>query len=63
MFSHVDTFNSSKLVNFGLIQIWECALNSFTMESVNKSTVDIRHLRGLRSTYPKHVFGLIPMCT
>lgn len=33
MFCHVDIFNSTMLTIFGLIQIWECALNWFTMSS------------------------------
>ena len=62
MFCHVDNFDSTKLVIFGLIQIWECALNWFTMEPVHEPKLDICHLCGLGATYPKHVFLLIPMC-
>jgi hypothetical protein len=29
MFYHVDIFDSTKLAIYGLIQIWECALNWF----------------------------------
>ena len=57
MFCHVDNFDSAKLVIFGLIQIWECALNWFTMELVHKPKLDICHLCGLGALYPKHVFG------
>ena len=39
-----------------IIQIWECALNWFTMKLVHEPKLDIRHLCGLGATYPKHVF-------
>ena len=35
MFYHMDDFDSIELDIFGLIQIWECALNWFTMEPVH----------------------------
>ena len=56
MSCRVDNFDSTKLVIFGLIQIRECALNWFLVESVHKLKLDICHLCGLGATYPKHVF-------
>ena len=47
MFCHMDDFDSTKLTIFGLIQIWECALNWFTMKSAHKPKFDICHLYGL----------------
>ena len=53
---HVDKFDLLKVVIFGLIQIWECALNWFTVKSVHEPKVDICHLCGLGATYLKHIF-------
>ena len=47
MSCHVNNFDSTKLVNFGIIQIWECALNWFTVEPVRERLLDICHLYGL----------------
>ena len=60
MLCHVDIFYSKKLAIFGLIEIWECALNWFTMELVHELKLDIFHLCGLGATYPKHVFSVDP---
>ena len=50
------------LIIYGFIQIWECAHNLLTVESVHEHLLDIYHLRGLGIIYPKRVFLLIPMC-
>ena len=41
MFCHVDDFDSTKLVIFGLIQIWEFALKWFTAGSVHEPKLDV----------------------
>ena len=56
MFCHVDNFDSIKLAIFGSIQIWECALNLFTMELVHGPKLHIFHLCGLGVVYFKCVF-------
>ena len=55
MFFRVDNFGSTKFVIFGLIQIWDCALNWFAMKLVHKPKLDICHLCGLGVAFPKHV--------
>jgi hypothetical protein len=55
-----DSFDSTYLAKFGLIQIWECALNWFTMELIHKLKLDIYHLHSLGATYPKNVFIVDP---
>ena len=37
LFCHVDNFHSTMFTNFGSNQIWECALNMFTMEPIHKN--------------------------
>ena len=54
---HMGIFDSTELAIFGLIQIWEYALNWFIVESVHEPKLDICYLCGLGATYPKHVFG------
>ena len=56
MSCQVDNFDLTELVIFGLIQIWDCALNGFILEPLHECLVDICDLRGLKATYPKHVF-------
>ena len=41
---------------FGLIQIWECALNLFILEPVHKHLLDVCHLHGLGAAYLRHIF-------
>ena len=59
MVYHMGNFDSTKLVSFGLIQIWECVLSWFIMKPIHDLKLDTRHLHGLEATYPKNV---IPMC-
>ena len=44
---HVDSFDLTKSIIYGLIQTRECALNWFIMESVHEHLLDICHLRNL----------------
>ena len=60
MSCHLNNFDSQELAIFGLIQIWECALNWFIMEPVHEPKLDICHVHDLGATYPKHVFSSIP---
>ena len=41
MLCDVDNYDSTKLVVFGLLQIWECALNWFTVEPLHECFFDI----------------------
>ena len=56
MLCHMDNFDSIKLSIFGLIQIWECALNWFIVEPIDEAKLDICHLRGLGLAYPNVFF-------
>ena len=60
MYCQMDKYDSTKLAIFGLIQIWECALDWFTVELVHERLLDICHLRSLGATYPKHVLYWSP---
>ena len=62
IFCHVNNFDSTKLSIFGLIQIWECALNRCTIEPVHKPILDTCHLYILGATYPKHVLFCESLC-
>jgi hypothetical protein len=64
MSCHVDNFDTTKLVNFGIIQIWERALNWFIMEPVRERLLDICHLCGLGGNMISSTcfLLLIPMC-
>ena len=44
IFCQVDTFDSTWLIIFELFQIWECALNNFTVELIHEPKVDICQL-------------------
>ena len=57
IFCHVDNFDSTQLDIFELIQIWECALNWFTMKPNYEPKLDICHLHGLGATCLEHGFG------
>ena len=54
--SHMNHFDWTKLAIFGLIQIWECALNWIIVELVHKHLLDNCHLHDLGATYPWQVF-------
>jgi hypothetical protein len=72
MSHHVDKFVESKLSTwldttilymiqqsypfFWLIQIWECALNRFTVELVHECMLDVCHLQDLGAMYAEHFF-------
>ena len=56
MLCHMDHFDLTKLVVFGLIQIWECALNWVTVEPVHEHLLDICQLHSLGTTFPEHDF-------
>ena len=60
MSCHVDYFDSIELVLFGIIQIWECALNWFTMELVHDHLLDICHLCGLGGNISSTYFFVDP---
>ena len=59
MFCYSNNFSFNLLI-FGLNQIWECALNWFTMELVHKQNLDICHLHDWGATYPIHFFFVDP---
>ena len=51
----MDHLEPTESVSFLLIQIWECALNSFIVELIHKRILGICHLFSLGATNPKHV--------
>ena len=57
----VDNFDSLELVNYGIIQIRECALNWFMMKLVHKRMLDICRLSWSRATYLVHVDSYVQM--
>ena len=46
---------------FGLIHIWECTLNWFTMEPIHIPKLGIYHLCGFKGNIPQTYFLVIPM--
>jgi hypothetical protein len=57
----VDIFDSIELSISRLIQIWEYALNWFTMKPTHKPKLDICDLLGLGAAYHEHVYPYVQM--
>ena len=51
----MDNIDLTDISDFGLIPIWECALNWILLELIDEPKLNICHLHDLRATYPKHV--------
>ena len=62
MLCHVDNFDLVKLVIFGLIQIWECALNWLQWNRSTNASLTFVTYAFKRATNPKHGFFFFGCC-